>query len=137
MSLNAPFFTAQSRLMVIAPHPDDESLACGIVVQRAVRAGARVRVIYATDGDNNPWPQRAIERKWCLTEFDRARWGQLRRKEALNALEVLGVRRSDAHFFALPDQGLPICWRAACLRPLSRRTHATERGPLPAPSYQT
>jgi LmbE family N-acetylglucosaminyl deacetylase len=52
MSLNAPSFTAQSRLMVIAPHPDDESLACSIVVQRAVRAGARVRVIYATDGDN-------------------------------------------------------------------------------------
>jgi LmbE family N-acetylglucosaminyl deacetylase len=51
MSLNAPSFTAQSRLMVIAPHPDDESLACGIVLQRAVRAGARVRVIYATDGD--------------------------------------------------------------------------------------
>ena len=123
MSLDAPFFTAQSRLMVIAPHPDDESLACSIVVQRAVRAGARVRVTYATDGDNNPWPQRAIERKWCLTEFDRARWGQLRRKEALNALEVLGVGWSDADFLALPDQGLTDLLLAGCPRTLQRLTH--------------
>src|ERR1700746_3506094 len=105
MSLNAPSFTAQSRLMLIAPHPDDESLACSIVVQRAVRAGARVRVIYATDGENNPWPQRASERKWRLTEFDRARWGQRRRQETLAALEALGVSGSSVYFLGLPDQG--------------------------------
>lgn len=123
MSLNALSFTAQSRLMVIAPHPDDESLACGIVLQRAVHGGARVRVIYATDGDNNPWPQRAIERKWRLTEFDRARWGQLRREEAMNAIEVLGVGRSDVAFLGLPDQGLTDLLLAGCPRTLHRLTH--------------
>jgi LmbE family N-acetylglucosaminyl deacetylase len=54
--------------MLIAAHPDDESLACSIVLQQAVGAGAAVRVIYATDGENNPWPQRAMERKWHLDE---------------------------------------------------------------------
>src|ERR1035437_4372289 len=75
-------FSDQSRLLLIAPHPDDESLACGTTLQAAVRAGAAVRVIYVTDGDNNPWPQRFMERKWRIRQADRLRWGQLRRREA-------------------------------------------------------
>jgi LmbE family N-acetylglucosaminyl deacetylase len=92
--------------MLIAAHPDDESLACCIVLQRAVRAGAAVRVVYATDGENNRWPQRVMECKWQLDEADRERWGKLRRTEALAALDVLGVSASDASFLALPDQKL-------------------------------
>ena len=57
--------------MLIAAHPDDESLACSIVLQHAVRNGAAIRVVYATDGENNPWPQRVIERKWRLDKADR------------------------------------------------------------------
>ena len=92
--------------MLIAPHPDDEALACSIILQHAVCAGAAIRVLYATDGDNNPWPQRLLDRKWRLTEVDRRRWGKLRRAEAVAALQALGVDRSDADFLALPDQGL-------------------------------
>src|SRR5438445_10554648 len=101
--MDIPRFDSSSRLMLFAPHPDDESLACGIVIQRAVRAGAAVRVVYVTDGENNPWPQRLLERKWRLNAADRKRWGKLRRVEALAALDVLGVRGSDARFLALPD----------------------------------
>ena len=102
----APSFNTRSRVLLVAPHPDDESLSCSIILQRAVRAGAEVRVVYATDGENNPWPQRVLERKWRLDESDRARWGRFRRQEALNALSVLGVCKSSAEFLALPDQGL-------------------------------
>src|SRR5438874_13499334 len=92
--------------MVMAAQPDDESLACSVILQRAVRVGANVRVIYATDGENNPWPQRVLERKWRLNESDRKRWGKVRRAEALAALSVLGVDASSASFLALPDQQL-------------------------------
>ena len=101
-----PAFNSDSRLMMFAPHPDDESLACGIILQRAVRAGAAVHVVYATDGDDNSWPQRLLERKWRLNAADRKRWGELRRTEALAALRVLGLRPSSARFLALPDQKL-------------------------------
>jgi LmbE family N-acetylglucosaminyl deacetylase len=90
----------------MAAHPDDESLACSVVLQRAVRAGAEVRVIYATNGENNPWPQRVLERKWHLNESDREHWGELRRAEALAALSLLGIPESDAIFIGLPDQKL-------------------------------
>jgi LmbE family N-acetylglucosaminyl deacetylase len=103
---------------LVAPHPDDESLACSIVLQRAVRAGASVRVLYATDGENNPWPQRLLQRKWRLDDVDRARWGRLRRQEALNALSVLGVCQSSAEFLALPDQGLTDLLLSDYLAPL-------------------
>jgi LmbE family N-acetylglucosaminyl deacetylase len=104
--VSVPDFSSHSRLLLFAPHPDDESLACSIVLQRAVRAGAAVRVVYVTDGDDNPWPQRVLERKWRLNATDRRRWGRLRRTEALAALRVLGVNGSAARFLALPDQKL-------------------------------
>src|SRR5437588_7986988 len=112
--MSAPVFTSDSRLMLIAPHPDDEALACSIILQRAVRTDAPIRVIYATDGDDNPWPQRVLERKWRLNTADRKRWGKLRRAEALAALRVLGVRAPDAHFLALPDQGLTNLLKCDC-----------------------
>jgi LmbE family N-acetylglucosaminyl deacetylase len=92
--------------MMIAPHPDDESLACSVLLQQAVRAGSAIRVVYATDGDDNAWPQRVLERKWHLNASDRRRWGRLRRTEALAALRVLGVNASAARFLGLPDQKL-------------------------------
>src|SRR2546430_3755034 len=104
--MRAPTFTSKSRLMLIAPHPDDEALACSVILQRAVRAGAAVHVLYATDGEDNPWPQRVVERRWRLKAADRKRWGKLRRVEALAALGTLGVRPADARFLGLPDQRL-------------------------------
>jgi LmbE family N-acetylglucosaminyl deacetylase len=113
-------FTAGSRLMLVAPHPDDEALACSVTLQRAVRTCAAVRIVYATDGDDNPWPQRVLERKWRLNAADRKRWGKLRRAEALAALGVLGVRPSDARFLALPDQGLTNLLTRDCRATLER-----------------
>jgi LmbE family N-acetylglucosaminyl deacetylase len=115
-----PAFTSHSRLLLFAPHPDDESLACSILLQRAVRAGAAVRVVYVTDGDDNPWPQRVLERKWRLNATDRRRWGRLRRTEALTALRVLGVNGSVAHFLGLPDQKLTATLMCDCQSALAR-----------------
>src|SRR5260370_16250831 len=106
--------------MLIAAHPDDESLACSIVLQHAVCAGAAVRVIYATDGENNPWPQRVLERTWRLNGTDRERWGKLRRAEALAALDFLGVGASRASFLAVADQKLTELFISGCRVTLKR-----------------
>lgn len=117
------FFTAQSRVMLVAPHPDDESLAAGILLQKAVVAGADIRVVYITDGDDNPWPQRAMERKWRLSAADRKRWGQRRRREAIAALETLGLRAADARFLGMPDQGLTHLLLHDCRKTAARFSH--------------
>jgi len=40
--------------LVLAPHPDDETLGCGATVMRKVDAGAAVTVVVITDGST--WP---------------------------------------------------------------------------------
>ena len=97
---------ATDRVMVLAVHPDDESLATGGLLRRAVAVGAAVRVLFVTDGENNPWPQRVLERRWRIGPGERARWGQRRRRESLAALARLGVPAVAARFLGWPDQGL-------------------------------
>ena len=97
--------TPRDRLLVIAPHPDDESLATAGLIQRAVRVEAEVRVLFISDGDNNPWPQRFLERRWRIGAAERQRWGARRRAEALAALRLLGVPESRVRFLGWPDQG--------------------------------
>ena len=118
-NLILPAFDFDSRVLLFAPHPDDEVLGCGIMLQQAAAVGTATRVVYLTDGENNPWPQRFLERKWRLDAQDRRRWGQLRRAEALAALEVLGHDPSSGCFLAMPDQGLTALLVKGCTKTLA------------------
>src|SRR2546425_648865 len=64
---------AGSRLLLLAPHPDDEALAMGGLLQRAAAVGATIHVAFITDGEDNPWPQRAADRRWRIGPHERAR----------------------------------------------------------------
>lgn len=99
-------FRNNDRLLVVVPHPDDETLATGGLIQVALAAGLPLRVIVATDGDDNPWPQRWLERRWHIDGSARVRWGKRRREEARSALSLLGVPDDAYRFFGWPDQGL-------------------------------
>jgi LmbE family N-acetylglucosaminyl deacetylase len=100
--------SATDRVLVVAPHPDDETLAAGAAIQCALQAGAAVRILYVTDGDNNPWPQRWLEKRWSIGAAERTRWGERRRQEAAIAREALGVagRVAEARHLGWHDQGL-------------------------------
>lgn len=51
---------ASDRLLVLAPHPDDDTIAAGGTLLRAAARGAEVHVAYLTDGDADPARARAI-----------------------------------------------------------------------------
>ncbi|MGH8212467.1 MAG: PIG-L deacetylase family protein, partial [Rhodanobacteraceae bacterium] len=93
-------------LMVVAPHPDDESLASGGLIQRASANGTRVHIVFVTDGDNNPWPQRVLEHRLRIGAAERQRWGERRRLEAQHALRELGAQTSAVHRLQWPDGGV-------------------------------
>jgi LmbE family N-acetylglucosaminyl deacetylase len=104
------------RTLVIAPHPDDDVIAAGGLLQRVVAAGGEVSVVFVTDGENNPWPQRYMERRWFLRSQDRAAWGAMRRREALCSLARLGVAKAATRFLAFPDQQIAALARSGDMR---------------------
>jgi N-acetyl-1-D-myo-inositol-2-amino-2-deoxy-alpha-D-glucopyranoside deacetylase len=123
MSLSPEIFAvnAHTRLLVIAPHPDDETIGTGELIQRVREVRGSVRVLLLTDGDNNPWPQRWLEKRLWIRPQDRARWGCRRREEMARALHTLGVRADALHTLGWSDMGLTDGLRtdsAAMLAPL-------------------
>jgi len=99
-------FCENSRILLFAAHPDDEALAAGGLLQQAAAAGSATRVIFVTNGDNNPWPQRVDEHRWRIESADKIRWGLRRNAEALTSLACLGLQPENAIFWGYPDQGI-------------------------------
>ena len=48
-------FEKTDRVLIVSPHPDDDIIGCAGVIQRALKVGAKVKVVYITCGDNNPF----------------------------------------------------------------------------------
>lgn len=69
------------RSMVVAPHPDDETLGCGGTIARKRSAGTDVLVVIATDG-------RRSHRSARIRPDELAR---IRLEESLRACSILGV----------------------------------------------
>jgi len=80
-------------LVVVAPHPDDETLGCGGLLAGASRADRLRHVVFLTDG----------ERSHPGTGEDLA---AIRRTEAMVATAYLGLAPSQLSFLGLPDSGL-------------------------------
>lgn len=68
------------RVLVLAPHMDDEVIGCGGLIRRFAQAGTRVAVAFLTDG--------APER---LRHPDLEGLRRDRRRESLRAIEILGA----------------------------------------------
>lgn len=98
-----PVIDGGTRLLVVAPHPDDESLAAGMLIQRTLAQGGRADVLLLTDGDDNPWPQRWLERRLVIDAAARRRWGARRRREVAAALGRLGVPPDHLHAMGWHD----------------------------------
>src|SRR5437660_10249597 len=72
------------RILVLAPHPDDEIVACGIAARRARLAGARIFVLFLTTGIPEP------EALWPWQRGGYAARVARRREEARTATALIG-----------------------------------------------
>jgi LmbE family N-acetylglucosaminyl deacetylase len=52
--VDATSATARRSCLVLAPHPDDETLGCGVTIMRRLDAGTAVRVAVVSDGSTYP-----------------------------------------------------------------------------------
>ncbi len=85
-------------ILVVAPHPDDESLGCGGLIAEACARGLPVRVIIVSDGSgshpNSP-------------SYPSERLRTVRERETLEAARVLGLASEHVSFLRLPDRFVP------------------------------
>lgn len=98
-----PILSRNTRLMVFSPHPDDESLGAGGLIQRVLGKGGRVKVVFMTSGDGFT---EGIEKARHLSHpaaIEYRKYGNEREKEALKALAVLGLKKNEVIFLGFPD----------------------------------
>lgn len=115
----------ESSSLVLAPHPDDETLGCGVTIARKRRAGTRVVVVVAADAGRPPFPGPLSD----------AEYSAMRRAEALTALARLGVDSGDVHFLGFPDGRLQEC-AADVASAVERVVRATSPGQVFVTSRQ-
>jgi LmbE family N-acetylglucosaminyl deacetylase/beta-glucosidase-like glycosyl hydrolase len=99
-------------LMVIAPHPDDEALACGQTIIQAVKERKKIKVIFLTNGDGSISSAAVFCNKPGseLLAQDYIALGQARQEEALRAAVKMGLSPQDLIFLGYPDDGLDFLW---------------------------
>lgn len=96
----------ETRLVVVAPHPDDETLGAGGLMQRVRSVGGKLQVVYLTDGDGFPEGVRVHDRITRPSAADYRGYGQLRKREALAATAALKLGGHESRFLGFPDGGL-------------------------------
>lgn len=98
-------FKKNERVLILVPHPDDETIACAGVIQHALKAGAKVKVIYLTNGDHNELSFIVYEKRITVRQGEFVHMGKVRQKEAINAMKFLGLSENDLVFLGYPDFG--------------------------------
>ncbi|WP_347240663.1 PIG-L deacetylase family protein [Thermus sp.] len=127
LAINAPWITQQAyalyyrsrvaslpafspppgtRLLVLAPHPDDESLCCAGLIQKVLQGGGQVYLAWMTLGDGFQWDAALLHRTLRPTPKDLQALALAREKEAKAAARTLGVPEGHLYFLGYPDRGL-------------------------------
>ncbi|RYF08090.1 MAG: PIG-L family deacetylase [Comamonadaceae bacterium] len=89
-----PWLPATARLVVLAPHPDDEVLACGALLHGHLVRGGKALIVAVTDGEAS----HAGDAQWTP-----GRLAECRRDESLQGLRALGAAHVPVQRWGLAD----------------------------------
>lgn len=95
----------EDRILILAPHPDDEAIGCAGIIQQAVAAGAQVGVAYLTNGDHNEVAFIVHEKHPAIFQRQFINMGEKRKREAVKAMQLLGLKEDNLIFLGYPDFG--------------------------------
>lgn len=96
----------RDRVLIVAPHIDDEAIGAGGYAIDAINNGAEVFVVFLTAGDCNKFSARLLHKTLEPTASNFLSVGKTRIAEAHEAMRMLGI--ASDHYFVLgyPDRGL-------------------------------
>ena len=83
-----------TRVLVIAPHPDDEVIGCGGTISLHRKLGHKVSILYLTDGERG------------VKNMNPIKTAELRRMEAIRSSEHLNVPEENLYHLHLRDGDL-------------------------------
>jgi LmbE family N-acetylglucosaminyl deacetylase len=106
------------RLLVIAPHPDDETLGAGGLIQAVLARRGSVRVVTVTAGDGYVEAVEMVTRKLHPRPAEFIAYGEERVQELRAAVFILSNGRARLEDLGFPDGGL-----SALLTEYWSRTH--------------
>jgi LmbE family N-acetylglucosaminyl deacetylase len=87
-----------TKTLILAPHPDDESLGCGGMIAEACARGLHPRIVVLTDGSmSHPHS----------SSYPARRLSGLRERELLDATALLGVPAEEVFFMRYVDTQAP------------------------------
>jgi LmbE family N-acetylglucosaminyl deacetylase len=85
--------TATRSCLVLAPHPDDETLGCGATIMRKLATGTAVQVVIAADG-RHAYPSSKLSVEALI---------EIREEEARRACTILGLALEHVTFLRIED----------------------------------
>lgn len=97
---------AQTSLLVVSPHPDDETLCCAGLIRRVLAAGGHASIVWLTSGDASELDLLLIERSLRVHPEKMRDLAARRMREARAAAAILGVPPRQQFFLGYPDGGL-------------------------------
>jgi len=106
----SPAPLAGERILVFAPHPDDETLGTAGLIRQARLKGDDVRAVLITNGDGFRISAAQCFHEIAVPPADFVRYAYLRQGEARTALGVLGLPADHVIFLGYPDRGLLPMW---------------------------
>jgi LmbE family N-acetylglucosaminyl deacetylase len=98
-------FTKDDHILILAAHPDDETIGAAGVIQEALSVGADVRVVLFTNGENNELSFIVYKKRPILLGKDVLNMGEIRHTESSAAMSVLGLPPEKLIALGYPDYG--------------------------------
>jgi len=92
-SISATIVPLPQKVLIVAPHPDDEILCCANTIKKHLLAGDEVSIVVITNGDGK-------EEGDSGQSLD---YGTQRKNESLRAARRLGVSPRNVMFLGFPD----------------------------------
>lgn len=117
------------RILIVAPHCDDETLGAAGLMRQARAKNVSVRVVIVTNGDGFRAGVSRTYHELNVKPRDYIQYAYHRQDETRAALGVLGVAPADIAFLGFPDRGLMPLWTTNWASPFTSSFTQTSRCP--------
>ena len=101
-----PQITPLDKVLILAPHIDDETISSGGIILESLKQKAKVKVVWLTNGDDSLSTYFKEAKRLDLNPEEFVKIGQQRMEEGKKAMAALGLKEEDLIFLGYPDQGL-------------------------------